>query len=283
MKRNFLVHLPLLALTAALVPGLASAQAARSGGSQNTQLVQQLQQLASERTQLQQQNAKLQKDLEDMRKERDALKSGQQALQRRAEQSDVVVRQAQQGIAAQRQANDQEIGRWRSKLDEVVGKAREIAQQLQQVEGDRNSLKQTVATRDHELQVCVDRNLALYNLSSEVLTHLEKQSVFSRVAQTEPFTKISRTRLENYVDEYKGKAADQRVTAPSDLPAPAAGATAPAPKPAAGATAPAPAPAPVPASAPAPATGATVPAPAPASAPTSASAPAPASGATAPH
>jgi hypothetical protein len=64
------------------------------------------------------------------------------------------------------------------------------------------------------------------------------------VAQTEPFTKIARTRLENYVDEYKGKAADQRVKAPSDLPAPAAGATAPAPAPAA---------------APAPASGATAP------------------------
>jgi chromosome segregation ATPase len=231
MKRIFFVHLSLLALAAALACELASAQAARSGGSANSQLVQQVQQLASERTELQQQNAKLQKDLEAMRKERDALKSGQQALQHRAEQSEAVVRQAQQGIATQRQANEQEIGRWRSKLDEVVAQARKIAQQLQEVEVDRNTARQTLTSRDQELKVCVDRNQALYNVSSEVLTRLEKQSAWSRVAQTEPFTKIERTRLENFVDEHKQRADDLRVTAPSDLSTPAPAPSAPAPTP----------------------------------------------------
>src|ERR1700730_2180836 len=63
----------------------AQAQTARSGGGASAQLLQQMQQLASERTGLQAENAKLKQDLEDMRKERDALKAAQQAVDRRAQ------------------------------------------------------------------------------------------------------------------------------------------------------------------------------------------------------
>jgi chromosome segregation ATPase len=210
MKRKFWVCIPTM-LLATGVSGLAHAQQARSGGGASAQLVEQLQQLASERTELQSQNAKLQKDLDDMRKERDALKSGQQSLQRRAEQSEAAVRQTQQGVAAQRQANDQEIARWRSKLDEVVAEARKIAQQLRDVETERTGLSQTLATRTQDLKVCTDRNKALFDLNSEVLTHFDHQSAFSRMAQAEPFTKIERSRLENLIDDYKARAEDQRV------------------------------------------------------------------------
>jgi chromosome segregation ATPase len=201
-----------------LVGGAAQAQEARGGGGASAQMVQQLQQVAAERTELQAQNAKLQKDLDEARKERDALKSGQQALQRRAEQADANVKQAQQGILTQRQASDQEIGRWRSKLDEVVAEARKIAQQLQEVEADRTRLKQTLADRDLQSKVCTDHNQALYQLNSEILTHFERQSVWSRVAQAEPFTQIKRNQLENLLDDYRSRAQDQRVAPASSAP-----------------------------------------------------------------
>jgi chromosome segregation ATPase len=208
-----------LVLLATGVSGLAHAQQARSGGGASAQMVEQLQQLATERTELQAQNAKLQKDLDDMRKERDALKSGQQSLQRRAEQSEAAVRQTQQGVAAQRQANDQEIARWRSKLDEVVAEARKIAQQLRDVETERTALSQTLLTRNQDLKVCTDRNQALFDLNTEVLTHFDHQSAWSRMAQAEPFTKIQRSRLENLIDDYKARADDQRVNPATPGPA----------------------------------------------------------------
>ena len=62
----------------------AAAQAARSS-SGNAQAMQQLQQLAAERTKLLADNAKLQTDLEATRKERDALKKKQEAIDARAE------------------------------------------------------------------------------------------------------------------------------------------------------------------------------------------------------
>ena len=214
MKRIFCAQFTLV-LLATVANGLAHAQQARSGGEASAQMVEQLQQLASERTELQAQNAKLQKDLDDMRKERDTLKSSQQTLQRRVDQSDAVARQAQQGVVTQRQANDQDIARWRSKLDEVVTEARKIAQQLRDVETERGALTQTVATRDQDLKACTDRNKALYDLNSEVLTHFDHESAWSRMAQAEPFTKIKRARLDNLIDGYKDRADDQRVNSAS--------------------------------------------------------------------
>ena len=211
----------LLVLTV-LVCGPAQAQEARSGGGASAQVLQQLQQVAAERTELQTQNAKLQKDLDDARKERDALKSAQQTLQHRAEQADANVKQAQQGILTQRQSNDQEIGRWRAKLDEVVAEARKIAQQLQEVEADRTTLRQTLVDRDQQGKVCTDHNKALYELNSEILTHFDHQSVWSRMAQAEPFTQIKRNQLENLLDDYQARAQDQRVTPASSAPPTAA-------------------------------------------------------------
>jgi chromosome segregation ATPase len=201
----------------------AQAQTARSGGGASAQLLQQMQQLASERTGLQAENAKLKKDLEDMRKERDALKAAQQAVDRRAQLSASSLKES----LAQRQSSDQELAQTKDKMQQLIAKFRETLQTLRAVETDGTAAKQTLATRDQDLKRCVDRNLALYELNQEVLTRLESQSVWTRVAQTEPFTRIKRNQLENLVDEYKARADDQKLAPTPAGPAPAA-ATSPA-------------------------------------------------------
>jgi len=95
-SQTFVLH-AVVALQAALgllaVAPAVQAQSARSGGGANAQLMQQMQQLASERTSLQAENAKLKKDLEDLRKERDTLENGQQALDKKAKASEAALRQ----------------------------------------------------------------------------------------------------------------------------------------------------------------------------------------------
>jgi chromosome segregation ATPase len=208
-------HRPLALLVLALAFGPATqAQTARPGGGASAQLLQQMQQLASERTSLQSENAKLKKDLEDLRKERDTLKNGQQALDKRAKASEAAVRQLETR-QQQRQA-DPELAQTQEKLQQVVAKFRETLQTLKEVETAQASAKQTLAARDQELRVCVDHNKALYKLDDEVLTHLEKQTMWTRVAATEPFTRIKRTQLENYVVESRTKADEHVVPAPPD-------------------------------------------------------------------
>ncbi|MEP7242123.1 MAG: hypothetical protein ABI885_00405 [Gammaproteobacteria bacterium] len=225
--RNLLSLIWTLLALAILIPasGPAGAQAARSGGAPNAQLMQQMQQLASERTALQAENARIKKELEDLRKERDQLKSGRQAVDQRVQASTAALARS----TAQRDSTEQELTQFKAKTQELVAKFRETAETLRTVESEQTTTQQTLGTRDRELKTCVDRNVALYKLNSEVLTRFEKQSTWSRVARAEPFTQIKRVELENLVDGYKDRADEQRLP-------PAAGAAAPTaapPKPAA--------------------------------------------------
>jgi hypothetical protein len=68
--------------------------------------------------------------------------------------------------------------------------------------------------------VCVDRNVALYQLNDEVLTRLDKTGLWQKAAMAEPFTRIKRIQNENLVDGYRNRAQEQRIAPP-----PAASAT----------------------------------------------------------
>jgi chromosome segregation ATPase len=183
------------------------AQTARSGGAPNAQLMQQMQQLASERTSLQAENAKLKKDLDDLRKERDELKKGQNAGGDRLKSAETALARSN----TQRESAEKEIETQKAKTQELVAKFRETIDTLRDTESQFTASKQTLATRNQELKTCIDRNVALYDLNGEVLTHLEKQGVWSRMAQAEPFTRIKRAQLENLIDDYKSRASDQRA------------------------------------------------------------------------
>jgi chromosome segregation ATPase len=188
--------------------GAAGAQTARSGGSASAQLVQQLQQLGSERTALQAENARIKKELADMTKERDTLKAGRAALDQRARVSEVAVARS----AQDKQTAEGETGKLKERIQELIAKFRETAQTLKDVEMERATFKQSLETRNNELTECVDKNKALYQLNGEVLTRLEGQGVFSRMASAEPFTKLKRVQLENLIDDYKYRADDKKVT-----------------------------------------------------------------------
>jgi len=193
------------------ISGTAVAQTARSGGGGgNAQLIQQLQQLGTERTQLQAENERMKKELDELRKERDALKSGQKALTAREQAATAVVARG----AQERESAANELAQQKTRMQELIGKFRETAQTLKEVETDRAAKTQQLATRDTELKTCVDRNLALYQLNGEVLNRLEHQGLWSHLARSEPFTQIKRTQLENLVDGYRQKAEDQRVAPP---------------------------------------------------------------------
>ncbi len=187
--------------------GTVRAQVARSGGSANSQMQMQLQQLASDKTRMEAENAKLKKDAEDAHKELDALKKAQKALDERAKGSVAALAQS----TSERDSALEQLRQIKSKMEELIAKFRETAQSLREAETDRASIKQMLATRDQQLKVCAAHNAALYKLNSEVLTHLEHQGFWSRVAAAEPFTRLKRIENENLADDYKARADDQRV------------------------------------------------------------------------
>lgn len=209
--------------------GAANAQSARSGGAPNAQLLQQMQQVASERTALQAENERMKKELDDVRKERDQLKKGQQAIELRVKSGESALARS----ALDRQNTEQELTQTKAKMQELIAKFRETLQTLSQIEADDNTAKQSLTRRDQDLKVCTDRNTALYKLNDEVLTHFDRQGVFARVAQSEPFTQIKRVQLENLLDDYRARAQEQKASPAARLPdSPVAG---PSPAPSAAA------------------------------------------------
>lgn len=204
-------YLPVIvASLAALYGSTALAQTQRSGGGNaNAQLMQQLQQLGSERTALQAENARMKKELAEITKERDALKSGKTALEQRARASEASIARS----AQDKESAESENTKLKERMQELVARFRETATTLRDVETERSAFKQSLATRDAELNQCIDRNVALYQLNGEVLTRLEKRGTFS-----DPFTKIKRVQLENLIDDYKYRAEEQKTNPPSAPP-----------------------------------------------------------------
>ncbi len=183
------------------------AQTTRSA-SPNAQAMQQLQQLASERTQLQAENSRLKAELEAARKERDSLKTAQEGVARRSRGAEAELARTQ----ADKARLDGDLAREKQRLEELVARFRETVASTREVESDRAVKTQQLAERERELQTCVDRNIKLVALNEEVLTKLEDQGFWSSLARREPFTQLKRVQLQNLADGYRGTAQDNAIS-----------------------------------------------------------------------
>jgi septal ring factor EnvC (AmiA/AmiB activator) len=170
--------LPIAARTLGMLAALclvdARAQVSRSPAQgASTQLMLQIQQLGSEKTRLEGENAKLKQDLAAAQKELDSLKTTQKALEQKARSA--------------------------------------TAETLRETETDRAAVRQKVAAQEKQLQECSAHNAALYTLNAELLVHIEHEGFFSRLAASEPFTRLKRIENENLIDGYKLRADDEQV------------------------------------------------------------------------
>lgn len=224
-------RLPLaLICTTGLLATHASAQVQRSGGGNgaaNAQLMMQYQQASTERAQLQSDNAKLKKDLEDLKKQLDA------ATRQAAVSKAGVGRDAAQ-LAAAQAANDRatrDLTDTKAKMQELIGKFRETLTQMRGVESERSQLQQQLAQSKAAWDTCAQRNYQLYQVDGEVLDKYAHEGAFSHLARAEPFTRIKRTEIDNFVLEYKERAEELRVKPDAAPPGaiPASPTTPPAP------------------------------------------------------
>jgi predicted RNase H-like nuclease (RuvC/YqgF family) len=209
--KHLTLRLILVGITLA-VATQTGAQTARSGGGASAQQLQQLQQLASERTALQNENGKLKAELDKLRKENEAIRRDQKSAEQRNRSASASTEAAVARGAAETERLQADLARERQRMQELVDRFKETANSLRDVEMDRTGVRQTLVERERALKVCVDRNQALYALNGEVLTKFEDQGFWSALARREPFTQLKRVQLENLVDGYRAAAQDQVVT-----------------------------------------------------------------------
>jgi len=197
-----------LTLLAALaIANSAWAQTQRSGGGESQKIMQQYQQLASERTALQAQVAQMKKDLDAANADLAAVKKERDALKANGGHAAAAIAQAN----ASRQTAEQSLEQNKQRMTELIGRFRETAQNLKEIESDRAKVKQELQERNTAFDLCAEKNLQLYEISNEVLDRYEHVGLFTKVSAVEPFTQITRTRIENLVDDYRARAEEQRV------------------------------------------------------------------------
>lgn len=196
----------LIAAMFAIVTSPVGAQTQRSGNA-DARVMQQLQQMSSERAALQAENAKLKEQLAQMKKDLDKAASGKVAIENRARQLEA---SAGRGEAASKQSEEQ-LERTRGQLQELIVKFRETAQTLRDVETDRSTVQSQLGLKERELKTCIDRNAGLYNLNSAILDRMENRGFWSSLGASEPFTKIKRVELENLIEDYKYRADELRL------------------------------------------------------------------------
>ena len=201
-----------VALPLALVAHLAQAQTQRSGG-EAQRFMQQYQQIAAEKSALQGQVAQLQKDLEATKAQLAAAKKDKDAQQGRASASAAAaVTQANSA----RDAAEKNLEQYKQRMTELVNRFRETATNLKDVEADRTQLRKTLEERNSAWGKCADDNAQLLKINNEVLDRYGHVGVFTKVGSADPFTRITRNRLDNFAVEYREKAQEHEVKKPAN-------------------------------------------------------------------
>ena len=197
---------------AMLAPGTAHAQEARSGGGAvSAQMVAQLQELSAERTALKSRNDQLQQQLAAVKAERDKLQQNERSSSARARSSAAALASSK----AQEVSSAQKLAQMQANVQQLIAKFRQVVDTLRKTEVEASDAKQTLAMRQQDLSSCTEHNQALYKLDEDVLGHFEDRGFWSRLGADEPFTRIERVRLENFADESRGKADEQRYAPPA--------------------------------------------------------------------
>jgi chromosome segregation ATPase len=186
------------------------AQVERGGGGEMQKIMQQYQQIAGEKTALQAQVAQMKMDLDAAKTELATVKKDRDALKVRAGGAAAAATAAAQ-LTASKESAEKNLELYKQRMNELVSRFRETASTLKEVEADRSKLRQDLRERNAAFDQCAENNLQLYEITNDVLDRYEHVGLFTKASAAEPFTRITRTRIENLVDGYRARALENRI------------------------------------------------------------------------
>jgi len=86
---------------------------------------------------------------------------------------------------------------------------KETRAKLRQTEDERESLADQLAETTRQLQDAEKKNLALYEVNRELLQRYSDKSMLDALRQGEPFTGIGGVAVENEIQDYEDRMAEQ--------------------------------------------------------------------------
>ena len=108
---------------------------------------------------------------------------------------------------------DVSLARLRTELSKTQEALKQAAETAKTKEAERARLAGEIILLQRRTADIERRNLALYNLGNEILTRYEKFGLGTALTAREPFTGLTRTKLENLVQDYQDKLSKQTVAA----------------------------------------------------------------------
>jgi chromosome segregation ATPase len=200
-----------LTLALTLLPvSLTFAQTERSGG-EAQRFMQQYQQISAEKSALQSQLAEAKKDLDTANGQIASLKKERDELKAHASGTSAASAAAISQANASKDAAEKSVEQYKQRLAELVTKFREMATNMRDIEADRTQLHKTLDERDAAFDRCAENNQQLYDINRDILDRYDHVGPFTKVSTVEPFTRITRTRLDNLVVETQARAEALRL------------------------------------------------------------------------
>ena len=159
----------------------------------------------TEQASLQAGKAQLEQEKKALTEKTDLLTKGAEAdkatittLTSRAAEQETTINQTKDSLA-----------KWKAAHEQISTAAQKLKTERDKAVSETIVAKRAVADREM-------KNRELYRLANEILTRYEKFGLGDALAAREPFTGITRTKLENLVQDYSDKIADARVQPPKD-------------------------------------------------------------------
>jgi len=147
----------------------------------------------------------------------DALNSQIASLTKQSEDDKAASDKSISDLKAQNADLTTQIGKLNDALAAWEKDDKEYVQLAKAKEEARAQLAAQVIVLQRTIDDRETKNLALYTLGNEILTRYEKFSLGDALGAKEPFTGLSRVKLQELVQDYKDKISDQRVI-PGQIP-----------------------------------------------------------------
>jgi hypothetical protein len=103
------------------------------------------------------------------------------------------------------------LAKWKAAYEQIQTAAQKSEAERAKFASESIILKRKVEDRER-------KNLELFKTANEVLTRYERFALGEALSAKEPFTGITRVKLENQVQDYQDKIADQRVKPDENTP-----------------------------------------------------------------
>ncbi len=101
------------------------------------------------------------------------------------------------------------LDKWKAAFQGAAEAAKKSEGEHAQVKEEVVVLKRTIADRER-------KNIALFNVSTEILERYENYALGKSLAAKEPFIGNARVKIENQVQGYRDKVIDNRLNAPAN-------------------------------------------------------------------